>query len=194
MYDSEEIPTTVDELRQYDQVILNNISNYDLGARVENSVRNTNMPENFVEMLEEYVSTYGGGMFTIGGKDGENANAYNRTDMYGSLYQQMLPVQAINYTPPLGVIFIIDVSGSMQGDPIELAKTGSVQCAGCAFRKRLHRHHDVVNRLRNGFASHAPYAGKQNLFRYQQYFYRRRHYVPRGDRARGTDFEKFSGN
>ena len=55
VYDSEEIPTTVDELRQYDQVILNNISNYDLGARVENSVRNTNMPENFVEMLEEYV-------------------------------------------------------------------------------------------------------------------------------------------
>lgn len=130
VYDSEEIPTTVDELRQYDQVILNNISNYDLGARVENSVRNTNMPENFVEMLEEYVSTYGGGMFTIGGKDGENANAYNRTDMYGSLYQQMLPVQAINYTPPLGVIFIIDVSGSMQGDPIELAKTAASSALG----------------------------------------------------------------
>ena len=88
------------------------------------------MPENFVEMLEEYVSTYGGGMFTIGGKDGENANAYNRTDMYGSLYQQMLPVQAINYTPPLGVIFIIDVSGSMQGDPIELAKTAASSALG----------------------------------------------------------------
>ena len=53
VYDSEEIPTTVDELRQFDQVILNNISNYDLGARVVGGVRNDNMPENFVEMLDE---------------------------------------------------------------------------------------------------------------------------------------------
>lgn len=130
VYDSEEIPTTVDELRQFDQVILNNISNYDLGARVVGGVRNDNMPENFVEMLDEYVETYGGGMLTVGGKDGENANAYNRTDMYGSLYQQMLPVQAINYTPPLGVIFIIDVSGSMSGEALEIAKTAASSAMG----------------------------------------------------------------
>ena len=53
-------------------------------------------------------------MFTIGGdgEDGE-ANAYNRADMYGTTYQKMLPVQAINYAPPVGVIMIIDTSGSM---------------------------------------------------------------------------------
>ena len=34
-------------------------------------------------------------------------------DMFGTLYQEMLPVQAINYTPPTGVVFIIDTSASM---------------------------------------------------------------------------------
>ncbi len=115
VYESEGIPATVDELRQYDQLILNNISNYDLGAGVlAGGKRNTNMPEGFDAIMEEYVEVYGGGLFTVGGKDGENANAYNRQDLYGSLYQQMLPVQAINYTPPLGVIVIVDISGSMQ--------------------------------------------------------------------------------
>ena len=95
------LPKTIDELRLYDQVILNNIANKD-------------MPEGFDVLLEEYVSEYGGGLFTIGGNDEQGeANAYNREDMRNTLYQQMLPVQAIDYTPPVGVMLIIDRSGSM---------------------------------------------------------------------------------
>ena len=72
------------------------------------------MPEGFDVLLEEYVSEYGGGLFTIGGNDEQGeANAYNREDMRNTLYQQMLPVQAIDYTPPVGVMLIIDRSGSM---------------------------------------------------------------------------------
>lgn len=133
VYESEDIPSTVDELRQFDQVILNNISNYDLGSGVlTGGTRNTNMPEGFDIMLEDYVKNYGGGLLTVGGKDGEEANAYNRQDLYGSLYQQMLPVQAINYTPPLGVIVIVDISGSMQSENaagvsyLDLAKMAAV--------------------------------------------------------------------
>ncbi len=33
--------------------------------------------------------------------------------MYGTLYQEMLPVEAIDYTPPIGVMLVIDRSGSM---------------------------------------------------------------------------------
>ena len=116
------IPKTVEELRLYDQVILNNVSNADL----------TMVDEKFSTNLEEYVKVYGGGLFTVGGHDKEgNAHAYNRKDMAGSIYQQMLPVQAINYTPPVGVMFVIDRSGSMNTmDPygdvmLESAKAGA---------------------------------------------------------------------
>lgn len=118
---------TLDALRGYDQIILNNIANAD-------------MPEGFDEALYSYVYDYGGGLFTVGGNKLDSAgepvaNAYNREDMYGTLYQQMLPVQAINYTPPVGVIVIIDHSGSMAGDPLEYAKAGASTCvAGLSER------------------------------------------------------------
>ena len=118
------MPTTIDQLRGYDQVILNNISNKDLEPHV-----------GFTDLLETYVGEYGGGLFTVGGND-ENgeANAYKRSDMYGTVYQQMLPVQAINYTPPIGVIVIVDSSGSMsEADNkgvtlLEGAKAGAIAC------------------------------------------------------------------
>lgn len=103
------VPTTTEEMRQYDQVILNNIARAD-------------MPEGFEELLQEYVSVYGGGLFTVGGADeqpgvtGDDrfiAHAYNREDMWGSIYQELLPVQAIKYTPPIGLMVIVDRSGSM---------------------------------------------------------------------------------
>ena len=121
---SELLPKSAQELRAYDEVILNNIANID-------------MENEFVECLNEYVSKYGGGLFTCGGNDSintSNPHSYNRDDMIGSLYQQMLPVQVINYTPPVGVIFIIDRSGSMN-DPaddghtlLDWAKEGVASC------------------------------------------------------------------
>lgn len=125
----------VDALRQYDQVILLNISNAD-------------MPEHFDEVLSNYVYVHGGGLFTVGGNqtDGSGnvlldsngnpiANAYNRADMHETLFEQMLPVQTINYTPPLGVMIIIDRSGSMNDTveatgetKLDLAKKGAASC------------------------------------------------------------------
>ncbi len=95
------VPKTVDELRAYDQVLLCNI-------------HITDMPLGFDSLLKSYVEDYGGGVFTVGGND-ENgdANAYNRDHMYGTAYQDFLPVQLIDYTPPVGVVFIVDISGSM---------------------------------------------------------------------------------
>lgn len=118
----DELPKTLDELAEYDEVIMNNIANRDI-------------PSEFVNILHEYVYTLGGGLFTTGGTDdtGE-AHAYNRDDMIGSLYQKILPVQAINYTPPVGVIVIIDRSGSMgsmddSGNSLlEWAKAGASSC------------------------------------------------------------------
>ena len=121
----DDIPKTAELLRFYDQVILNNVSNADLRE----------IDENFSVQLEQYVNVYGGGLFTVGGHDKDgNAHAYNRKDMAGTVYQQMLPVQAINYTPPVGVMIIIDRSGSMNetdsyGDVmLEAAKAGAASC------------------------------------------------------------------
>ena len=122
IYDYDNLPKTVDELREYDQVILNNIANKD-------------MPQGFDVILEEYVRVYGGGLLTAGGDDeGGNPHAYNRQDMYNTLYQRMLPVQAINYTPPVGVMIIIDRSGSMTSEDddgntsLEWALAGARAC------------------------------------------------------------------
>ena len=97
-------PTSLDRLRDYDQIILMNIANAD-------------MPEGFAEILNDYVNDIGGGLLTVGGTKTENgepvANVYNREDMEGSLYQDMLPVLAEDYTPPIAVILVIDISGSM---------------------------------------------------------------------------------
>ena len=110
--DPEKVPTTVEALRAYDEVILVNIANSD-------------MPDGFDEILYEYVYTYGGGLFTICGntkdstEDNWTANAYTREDMYKTTYQEMLPVEIVNYTAPAGVIIVVDTSGSMLGTPYE---------------------------------------------------------------------------
>lgn len=105
------VPKTVDELRAYDQVLLCNIHIND-------------MPIGFDTLLKSYVQDYGGGVFTVGGNDDNgNANAYNRDHMYGTDYQDFLPVQLINYTPPVGVMFIVDISGSMSMPDEKTGKT-----------------------------------------------------------------------
>ena len=119
---SDNIPQSVEELRAYDQIILNNVANADLTYDETTLEGNPNeyLPAGFDLMLQEYVSVYGGGLFTLGGSnaDDDEAHAYDRTDMYGSTYQKMLPVEAVDYTPPVGVVVIIDRSGSMEQSDI----------------------------------------------------------------------------
>lgn len=117
-------PRDIDTLSQYEQVVLVNIANSDL-------------PGGFDVILNEYVYELGGGLLTVGGNNDVNdegklvPHAYNRDDMYDTLYQQMLPVQAIDYTPPVALIIIIDRSGSMgsgEGSPLDQAKNGALAC------------------------------------------------------------------
>ena len=132
VFDAEKMPTTVDGLRAYDEIVLCNIANADL-------------PEGFDLLLYSYVYDFGGGLFTIcGNKEDSNpnddlfeANAYTEDDMYGTLYQELLPVEIIEYTPPTAVMIIIDRSGSMNsggnGDnkdetKLAYAKLGAEAC------------------------------------------------------------------
>ena len=135
----EKLPRTVNELRAYDQVILVNISEADM-----------QQADGFEDSLYLYVRDYGGGLFTVGGPerdedgaivmDQNNAkvpaqHSYNETDMKGSKYQAMLPVNISSYTPPIAVMILVDASGSMaektdyQGlTRLELAQKGALAC------------------------------------------------------------------
>lgn len=126
--DTEKMPKTLNELRAYDEVIMVNVSNGDL-------------PQGFDQILYSYVYEIGGGLFTVCGNTQDSssndpiANAFTREDMYGTLYQQMLPVEVINYTPPVAVMIIIDRSGSMwiedvpeEQTPLYAAKQGAAAC------------------------------------------------------------------
>ena len=120
---SEQLPATVDALRAYDQVILNDIADKDL-------------PEGFDVALQTYVKEYGGGLFTLGGSNEDgSAHAYNKDSTnFNPIYHNMLPVEAVRYTPPIGVMFVIDSSGSMLGNNdygtsiFESAKAAALAC------------------------------------------------------------------
>lgn len=138
------LPKTIIDYRNYDQVIFNNISNADLAAMdlriyegdyaaaVERGETDlSGITENAykdysISLVHSYVYEYGGGLFTVGGvnEDGE-ANAYSREDLKATKYQQMLPVQAIDYTPPVGIMVVIDRSGSMGGSRLGAARNGA---------------------------------------------------------------------
>ena len=119
----EDIPTTLEELLRYDQIIMNNVSFSDISGH-----------EDLEENIYAFVRDYGGGLFTVGGNDsvGE-AHAYNRKDMiYSNYYRQLLPIEAIKYTPPVAVMILIDRSGSMgqdiEGSNFWYAKAGAASC------------------------------------------------------------------
>lgn len=114
---------SLDELRAYDEIIFNNIADKDISNEL-------------MELINKYVYDIGGGLFTVGGGengDPETAHAYDRKDMAGKLYQQMLPVQAINYTPPLALEIIVDVSGSMGSASDTNSKVAAAKAAATSI-------------------------------------------------------------
>lgn len=118
--DADNLPKTVKELCQYEQVILVNIANSD-------------MPAGFDEILYKYVNHFGGGLLTLGGENEEIdgklvPHAYNSDDMANTLFADMLPVQAIDYTPPMAIMIVIDCSGSMSMGKLQQAQNGAKAC------------------------------------------------------------------
>lgn len=118
--DVDNLPKTVKDLCQYEQVILANIANSDI-------------PAGFDEILYKYVNQFGGGLLTLGGENEEVdgklvPHAYNADDMANTLLAEMLPVQAVDYTPPIAVMLIIDCSGSMSMGKLQQAQKGAEAC------------------------------------------------------------------
>ena len=119
--DLADVPRTIEQMAEYEQIILVNVAYAD-------------MPAGFEEMLNRYVYDLGGGLFTVGGsldeQDGQKVpHAYNRNDIAGSTYfKQMLPVNAIDFTPPIAVMVVVDASASMSMGKLDAAKEGAEGC------------------------------------------------------------------
>ena len=118
--DLADIPKDIYAMAEYEQIILVNIAYSD-------------MPAGFEALLNEYVYDLGGGLFTVGGQNETDGgklipHAYNREDLQNStFYKQMLPVNAIDFTPPIAVMIVVDKSASMQTS-LDEALDGALAC------------------------------------------------------------------
>ena len=111
------LPSTLHELVEYDLVILDNVSGFDMSL-------------DKMEQLERYVRDAGGGLVKLGGDRSYSAGGY-----YDTPVERLLPVTMDIETevriPSLAVTFVIDKSGSMSSqaegeEKLSLAKVAAL--------------------------------------------------------------------
>jgi Mg-chelatase subunit ChlD len=109
-------PTTLENLRKYESVVMMNVSKSDL-------------PQGFDDMLEQYVRQLGRGLLTVGGDE-----SYALGGWADSTLEKILPVNVYQRDEgeiaSLALVILIDNSGSMQSghnSPLELAKEGAAR-------------------------------------------------------------------
>ncbi len=102
------LPSTAKELEKYDLVLVSDVPAHLMGAGQ-------------MAALDTYVSGMGGGLLMAGGEDSFGSGGYQSTRI-----EQIMPVrfdaEKVKEQPDIGIVLVIDRSGSMQGPKLEAAK------------------------------------------------------------------------
>lgn len=115
------IPQTLQEIAGYDGVILSDVSAHQAG-------------EGFMASAREYVDKLGGGFVMIGGMNSFGVGGYHRTPI-----EEILPVKLKapdhEEQQSSALALVIDRSGSMSGQKIEICKSAAIATSEVLTRK-----------------------------------------------------------
>jgi Mg-chelatase subunit ChlD len=108
-----ELPQTLNGLDAWDAVVLADVAFRQL-------------PPNAAKLLPAYVRDLGHGLLMIGGEDSYAAGGYKDTPVETALPVTMR-VRGADIRPDVAIVLVIDRSGSMSGEKLNLAKEGIAQ-------------------------------------------------------------------
>lgn len=106
------MPGTLEELAAFDAVVFSDVPATEVSARQ-------------MELLRSYIEDLGGGFIMIGGEESFGLGGYYRTTIEEALPVRMRSEKRTDM-PSLAMMLVIDKSGSMQGEKIQLAKEAAI--------------------------------------------------------------------
>lgn len=111
--DSTQLPSQLSTYLQYEAIIFDNVPAHEVG-------------EAKMDVIEQAVKNFGVGFTMVGGE-----NSFGLGGYYDTAIERLLPVsmdvQGKNELPTLGLVLVIDRSGSMMGSKMDLAKEAAVR-------------------------------------------------------------------
>lgn len=110
--ESKGMPGTLAELAAFDAIIFSDVPATDVSVQQ-------------MALLRSYIEDLGGGFIMLGGEDSFGLGGYFRTSIEAALPVRMRSEKKKD-TPSLAMMLIVDKSGSMGGEKIQLAKEAAI--------------------------------------------------------------------